>query len=218
MKTHPPLSTITRRATPSLSAGRVRRLPVFAGVDLVDADDATLARALLAHDPEARSVVCRRFKPAVTRMAARFFHSPADIEDAVQDVFVCFFSRIHTLSHPEALRSFIISITRFTIAYRKKRAVQRRFEPLDDRHADRFTVTLDPDAHQTLSRVFQLLGRVGTLGRSAFVLRFIHGLEIVEVADVLGRSPATIKRHLAHTRRRVLAMVPREAENAARAA
>lgn len=170
-----------------------------------DVDDVTLARALIARDPEAREVVWRRFRPMVARAAARFFDSPADIDDVVQEVFVCLLNRVHTLTHPAALRNFILSITRFTITYQRKRAMRRRYEPLADHHAESVTVSLDAESRETLGRVFHRLERSATIDRAAFMLRFVHGLEILEVASALGRSPATVKRHLARTRRRVLA-------------
>jgi RNA polymerase sigma-70 factor (ECF subfamily) len=176
----------------------------------MQADDATLAEALMARDPWAGTVVWWRFKPLVARMAARFFTSRADIDDVVQEVFLCLLGRIHTLSHPTALRNFIVSITRFTITYQKKRVLRRRCEPLDERHLDALSVSLDPHARETMERVLTRVSRAGTIGRMAFMLRFIHGLEILEVASVLGRSPATIKRHLARTHRRVIAKVPRD--------
>jgi len=174
---------------------------------LGNADDATLAQALLAQDPEARAEVWWRFKPLVARMAARFFDSRADIDDVIQEVFVCLLGRVHTLSHPMALRSFIVSITRFTITYQKKRSQRRRCEPLEERHTDSVVCAPEPEARQTLERILTRVARAGTVGRMAFMLRFIHGLEILEVASVLGRSPATIKRHLARTHRRAIAKV-----------
>jgi RNA polymerase sigma-70 factor (ECF subfamily) len=202
--------TVSRRQIAALSPGHVRRLaaPPRAARPLLDADDATLARALIAEDPEARAAVFGRYRPLVARMAARFFRSQADVDDVVQEVFVCLLSRVHTLSHPEALRNFILSITRFTITYQKKRFMRRRWEPLGEQHADFVSFRVAPEARQTLERVFLRVARAGTLGRMAFLLRFIVGLEILDVASVLGRSPATIKRHLSRTRRRVLAQVP----------
>jgi RNA polymerase sigma-70 factor, ECF subfamily len=172
---------------------------------LDEADDATLARALIAQDPHARTVAWQRFRPVVARVAARFFDSRADIDDVVQEVFVCLLNRVHTLAHPAALRNFILTITRFTITYQKKRFIRRRHEPLAPHHAESLSVTVDPESRETLARVFGRLERSGPLDRAAFFLRFVHGLEILEVATALGRSPATVKRHLARTRRRVLA-------------
>jgi RNA polymerase sigma-70 factor (ECF subfamily) len=201
--------TVSRRQIAAVAPGHVRRLaePPRAR-PLLDADDATLARALIAEDPEARAAVFGRYRPMVARMAARFFRSQADVDDVVQEVFVCLLSRVHTLSHPEALRNFILSITRFTITYQKKRFLRRRWEPLGEQHADFASFRVAPEARQTLERVFLRVARAGSLGRMAFMLRFIVGLEILDVASVLGRSPATIKRHLSRTRRRVLAQVP----------
>src|SRR5262249_55239061 len=161
-----------RRTIPTLTPGHLRRLPPLAVRPrgwLTDADDATLARALLAEDPEARSEVWWRFKPLVARMAARFFDSRADIDDVVQEVFVCLLGRIHTLSHPMALRSFIVSIARFTITYQRKRSYRRRFEPLDEQHAESVAFSLEPEARQTLERVLTRVARAGTIGRMAFL-------------------------------------------------
>src|SRR4051794_41467308 len=125
-------------------------------------DDPTLARALIAGDPCARAVAWRRFKPTVARIAARYFDSRADIDDIVQEVFVCLLKRIHTLTHPAALRNFILSVTRFTIVYQKKRFQRRRYEPLSEHHTDAMTVSLDPEARETLGRVFNGLERTAT--------------------------------------------------------
>jgi RNA polymerase sigma-70 factor (ECF subfamily) len=202
-----------RRPVATPAPGHLRRLPPLApprpAVPLAEADDATLARALMAQDPEARAAVFFRFKPLVARTASRFFNSPADVDDVVQEVFVCLLSRVHTLAHPAALRNFILSITRFTITYQRKRFMRRRCEPLSDQHTNALTFWQEPEARETLDRVFRRVARAGTVGRMAFLLRFIHGLEILEVASVLGRSPATIKRHLARTQQRVIAKVPR---------
>jgi RNA polymerase sigma-70 factor (ECF subfamily) len=208
--------TVSRRQLAPLAPGHVRRLAAPPPArPLLDADDATLARALIAEDPEARAAVFGRYRPMVARMAARFFRSQADVDDVVQEVFVCLLSRVHTLSHPEALRNFILSITRFTITYQKKRFLRRRWEPLGEQHADFVSFRVAPEARQTLERVFLRVARAGSLGRMAFLLRFIVGLEILDVASVLGRSPATIKRHLSRTRRRVLAQVPAAERGAA---
>src|SRR5262245_19494556 len=104
---HPAAS---RRSVVSLIPGHIRRLPPLgppatampapansAGVEsgpLSEADDETLARALIAQDPQARAVVWCRFKPLAARMAARFFSSRADIDDVIQEVFVCLLSRV----------------------------------------------------------------------------------------------------------------------------
>ena len=68
---------------------------------------------------------------------------------------------------------------------------------------------------QGLTRLERAIARLPARQREAFLLRFMHGLEILEVASVLGRSPATIKRHLSRTHQRVLAKVPRADHRAA---
>src|SRR6185295_17258429 len=81
------------------------------------ADDATLAAALLANDLRAPRVAWARFAPMVHRMLKRAFGPAQDIEDMVQDVFLCLFRKVGGLRKPESLKAFVIAITSKTIQY-----------------------------------------------------------------------------------------------------
>ena len=65
--------------------------------DLEEADDATLARALIGRSPAAPRVAWKRFAPMVRRILRRSLGPEGDIEDVVQDVFLCLFERVPTL-------------------------------------------------------------------------------------------------------------------------
>ena len=71
-------------------------------------------------------------------------------------------------------------------------------------------VTPDTDAREALARFYKILDRVNTTDRTAFVLRFMEGLELAEVAAALGLSLATTKRRLARVWARVLLLVERD--------
>src|SRR3954470_21928504 len=83
----------------------------LASDDLMQADDATLAGALIAEDLRAPRVAWARFAPMVHRMLKRAFGQPHDLDDMVQDVFMCLFRKLPGLRERGALKAFVIAIT-----------------------------------------------------------------------------------------------------------
>jgi RNA polymerase sigma-70 factor (ECF subfamily) len=73
-------------------------------------------------------------------------------------------------------------------------------------------VLTDPSAFATddwhepraaVLHLYEVLDRVSSECRAVFVLRFVEGLELVELAAVLGCSLATAKRRVADASRRI---------------
>jgi RNA polymerase sigma-70 factor (ECF subfamily) len=184
-------------------AERGGRVLLFPDVELGDADDATIARILIEGDRRAPRVAWQRFAPMVYRMLKRAFGPEHEIDDLVQEVFLTLFERVHTLREPQALRAFLISITAHTIRYelRRKAAIRwlRFGEPADAKAID-----ADLDSREAVVRLYRILDRLGSHDRTAFVLRFMEGLELLEVSHALGVSLATAKRRLARAWRRVV--------------
>lgn len=198
-----------REAAPS---ARVVYLP---GGALATADDATLARAMIAGEDHAPRVAWSRFAPMVHRMLKRTFGPGQDVDDMVQDVFLCLFRKVGGLREPKSLKAFVISITAMTIKYELRQRRVRRWMHLSgtvsDLDAPR-TEQPDPAARQALMSFYAILDRLNARDRAAFVLRFFEGLELTEVADALGISVSTTKRHLARIWKRVTLLVQRSPE------
>lgn len=175
-------------------------------------DDAGLVRALLDRHPQAARAAWTRFAPMVHRMLKRALGYDSEIEDLAQQVFMALFDRVRTLQDPTALKAFIISITTHTIRYELRRRTVRRWVRLGgtDDAAALPTVHPDPEAREALVRFYRVLDRLTSQDRTAFVLRFMEELELVEVAAAMGVSLATVKRRLAKARRRVLLLVERD--------
>lgn len=194
---------------------RTARLVYLPGGQLTSADDATLARAMMAGDVQAPRVAWGRFAPMVHRMLKRTFGPSQDVEDMVQDVFMCLFRKVGGLREPKSLKAFVISITAMTIKYELRQRRVRRWVHLSGALSEvEGPRTEQPDAatRQALNSFYAILDRLSARDRTAFVLRFFEGLELVQVADALGISVSTTKRHLSRIWQRVTLLVQRAPE------
>lgn len=190
---------------------RARVLPLRPSPDVYD-DDAALARALIERRPTAPAALWGRFSPMVHRMLRRTLGPSHDIDDVVQDVFMCVFQKVGGLREPRALRAFIISVTALTARYELRRRWVGRWVRLG-REPDRPDVRAfhpDPEAREAITRFYAILDRVKPTDRTAFVLRYIEGLELAEVADATETSLATAKRRIARVWKRVSLLVERD--------
>ena len=207
---------MTAPAGRNAAAGPGVRLIYLASDDLLQADDATLAAALIAEDLRAPRVAWARFAPMVHRMLKRAFGQPHDIDDMVQDVFLCLFRKLPGLRDPAALKGFVVSITVKTIQYEiRRRRLRARFGVAREADhetdaGDGHTEQPDPAARQALRRFYAVLDRLNAKDRTAFVLRFFEGMELTEVASAMGISLSTTKRLLDKVGKRVTLLVERD--------
>src|SRR6478735_1578960 len=180
--------------TPRLGGALMRdvergaRLIVLPGAALSEADDATLARALIARDPRAPRVLWQRYSPMVFRMLRRTLGADHDLDDLAQEVFLCVFEKVRGLREPKALKAFVISVTVLTARHELRRRWVRRWVRLSRKSdaAETQVVSTDTDAREALGRFYEILDRVNVNDRTAFVLRYMEGLELTEVAAALG--------------------------------
>jgi len=184
----------------------VRRLPLAGG------DDASLSRALADGQPAAASIAWDRFAPLVRGILRRSIGPDAEVEDAVQEVFLRFFRQVGGLRDAGALRPFVIGITlRVAGTELRRRRVRRWLRLTDDGDLpERAGAAADGDARAALRRLYAALDRLDDAGRLIFVLRHFEGLELTELAAALDTSLATTKRRLARVTARVLAMIERD--------
>jgi RNA polymerase sigma-70 factor, ECF subfamily len=170
-------------------------------------DDAALAKAAAKGDPAAHAAIWDRYVGLVRRILVRTIGPGADVEDQLQEVFLRFYRNRALLRDPSALRSFLFGIA-LRVAASELRA--RRIRSwlrltkdgvLDDQQAP----SADPDAREAVVRLYGILDRLDPNSRVAFVLHYVDGWELTEVAEVAGVSLATVKRRLARISVRVFA-------------
>lgn len=183
-----------------------------AAASLANAEDADLARALIERHAEAPRVVWTRFSSLVRRIVRRSLGPQADVEDVVQDVFAGLFAKPERLQEPAALRAYIVAMTLHHVSYELRRRRVRRWvglAPTGELPEIR-VVDANPEAHEALIRFYRILDDVRTRDRLAFVLRYVDGMEVAEVAKALGTSVPTARRCFTRAHRRVALLASRD--------
>jgi len=175
-------------------------------------DDPALVAGVVAGQRDAADELWRRYGPRVRRLLRRTLGPNGDVEDFVQETFIRLFGCLHTFENRQALAAFVTSVTSHVArAELKKRRVRRWVMLAPDRsQPDAPVLPTDPAARQALARFYRILDRLSAEERTAFVLRHMEGLDLVGVADALGRSLATTKRRLNTAWRVVVEAVERD--------
>jgi RNA polymerase sigma-70 factor (ECF subfamily) len=172
-------------------------------------DDKALAQALLAGQPGAASKLWHKYEPMVRRMLARTMGPDREIDDLTQEVFLTFFDKLPSLRKLESLRSFLISVTTFTMRAELRKRWVRRIMRLtsDGKLPEQTEAGPDRDEREALSRFYRILDGLSADDRTAFALRFVEGLELLEVAEAMNISLATLKRRLGPIHDKMVAQV-----------
>jgi len=186
--------------------------PSAAPIELSAATDAALACELQARSPDAARVVWQRYSPMVRRMLARALGPERDVEDSLQEVFLCVFNKAAELRNPASLRAFIVSIAIRTLRHEIRRRKLRSWLRLDGNVAaeDLRAVSPDTDAREALIRFYALLNRINDRDRSVFVLHVIEGMDVESIASALEVSVPTVRRCFARARERIILLAGRD--------
>ena len=120
--------------------------------------------------------------------------------DVLQDVWIKVFRGIRGLKDPDALRSWLYSIThgvavdRIRRNYSREQAEQTRFEDFNEAEEPSFA---DEDADE----VHRALNQLEVKHREVLVLHFLQDLSIAEIATVVGCSEGTVKSRMHYGKR-----------------
>lgn len=173
---------------------------------------ADLSRAAAAGDPAAFAALFDEYAPLVRTMLRRQLGPSVEVDDLTQEVFLRVFRRIGALRNPDSIRSFVMGfVIRVARAELTRRWMRRWLFLTPSGHAPETSVApADYEARQALDRLYQVLDGFSPQGRALFVLRHVEGLEIDEIAEVVGTSASTIKRRLARLAPRVFARIEKD--------
>ena len=143
-----------------------------------------LLAGLAAGRDEAFAALYAREGAALYRVAVALLGSPADAEDAVQDVFVALAQSRASLAAVEDLRAYLFTALRHAAAKAAARRRADRREPLPDALAA-------PEPRQWSVELERALAALPADRREVIALKFDGGLTFREIAAVLGVSPNT---------------------------
>ncbi|MCA9609182.1 MAG: RNA polymerase sigma factor [Myxococcales bacterium] len=184
------------------------RPPAVAAVtrlDRGDRSDEELVVRARGGDRWAAQELFRRHVGPVSATATRLLGDPVAAEDVVQDAFAIALERLESLRDPPAFRSWIVQIAVSQVhrVFRRRRFL-RFFEPDLGPGSLSYLASDDvaPDVRAELELVDRELKKLPAEQRIAWMLRYVEGMELREVADACDCSLATAKRRIdaAHTR------------------
>jgi RNA polymerase sigma-70 factor (ECF subfamily) len=163
--------------------------------------DAMLVARCCAGDPRAEEALYLRHVGYVTSLCLRLLGNRDEAEDAAQDTFVDVLQQLSSLRDPDRLKQWIARVAVHKVHRRFRRRKLLRALGLYCA-ADHDIAVLAAAAHSTpeqaaeLERLSQLLGGLPDDQRAPWVLRYVDGYKLDEVARLCACSLATVKRRI----------------------
>lgn len=175
-------------------------------------DDASLVARALDGDRWAFEALYRRHVRRVTNAVTRMVGRTAEADDIVQQTFLLAMERLGALRDPAAFAGWLsrIAVNEVRGRLRKRRWLRRL--ALDREEDDASLEALaasdaSPEVRAELAKLDAVLAAMDPELRIAWMLRFVEGWELTEVAAALDVSLATAKRRIKAARERVDAHV-----------
>jgi RNA polymerase sigma-70 factor, ECF subfamily len=191
---------------PAMADGVVRPFP---GV----ASDQALVAALRAGSTEAADQLFERYGEYVERLIVRVLGVDGEVPDLINEVFARAFERLEQLQDASALKGWLGSIAIFTArTFLRDRRSRRRFlgffAPAELPEVPFSAAPVE--CSLALSRTYQVLASLAPDERIAFALRFIDGMSLGEIGQVMGISLGTVKRRLSRAQERFVRAAERD--------
>lgn len=168
-------------------------------------DDGALLAGVRAGNPLAMAALYDRYVQDVRRILLHTLGPRLDLQDLVQDVFVGVLSSVRSVREAGALRSWLFQVTVRT-ARKHLRSNSRRWwlklwpqgDELDSQPAE----ALEETASDAVQATFRILNGMAAEERLVFSLRYVSGLELLEMAELCEMALSTLKRRLARAEQR----------------
>lgn len=174
-----------------------------------DEDDARLVVALVEGHSHARSTLFERYGAHIQRVLARMVgYQESERADLLHDVFIRAFERIGDLRNPRSLKHWLTGIAMLTTHEwfrRRKRAAPKEPPPSSE---ERRATSLEPEAIEAVRAFYSLMDRFEHEERNVFILRFVEGMNLREVAEVCDVSLSTARRRIRRADIRFRTMLP----------
>jgi RNA polymerase sigma-70 factor (ECF subfamily) len=182
------------------------------------ASDQELVERLARGDQWAKEALYRRYVKLVWTTALHMVGNRADAQDVVQDTFVEALRDLPALRQHAALRPWLLRISVHQAHRRfRRRKLFRRLgldRSIDDAPLEQLLHRGATAEQQLELRVVDRALEGASVGeRFAWILRYVDGHSLEEVADACGCSLATAKRRLSSAQERVKAALSEEVQH-----
>jgi RNA polymerase sigma factor (sigma-70 family) len=158
-------------------------------------------------DDSAFEEIAEQHAAAVAALANRLLGWPGDVDDVVQEVFVAAFLGLKKFRGASSLRTWLFTITvNKCRSFRYRRLRRLRAVALEEAAAlesrDRSGEKLALD-RETLARVRRAVQELPRKYREIVVLRYLQGLELSEIRELLGITDNAMQVRLNRARKRL---------------
>ncbi len=141
-----------------------------------------------------------RFGVSIDRRVWRLLGADSEHHDVVQQVYAQILESVGSLRDPEALTQWIVKVTVNVVRNELRHRKYRRIVKLDEAPGLELLDNTDTEDRMRLARGYKILESMKTDLRIAFVMRFIEGAELMDVASAVGCSLSTVKRRISRAR------------------
>lgn len=168
----------------------------------VDMPDAELVHRTRAGDSDAEEALFRKHAPYIATLSFKLLGDRSEAEDVVQETFLDAIRHLRSLAEPRTLRQWLAGIAVHKVHRRFRR---RRLQSLLGRTRATDSTVLEacarpdtpPDLCAELALLDLALAPLADVDRAAWVLRYVEGYGLDDVARLCRCSRATAKRRIA---------------------
>jgi RNA polymerase sigma-70 factor, ECF subfamily len=147
-------------------------------------------------DPAAFRELVTRYERRLAYYIRRMIGETSDAFDVLQDVWLLVFRKLPALEAPEAFRVWLYKIAHDVTISRLRKST-RQIPSIPEE-----TIAGEPDdwnefeAFERVELVHRMLEKLSPPHREVLALRFLEGLELNEIADIVGCEAGTVKSRL----------------------
>src|SRR5262245_26080309 len=142
--------------------------------------------------------VFRRYSPYVASIGLRLLGRDHELDDLVQDVFLEAHRGLRQIRDAGAIKGWLARICVRRAVRRLRRRRLRAFLSLDTLEHDAHLIApgASPEARAEVTRLYRKLELVPALDRAIWVLRYLEGEALEDIAVLCSCSKSTVQRRL----------------------
>lgn len=170
--------------------------------------DKDIIRKARQGDREAFRELVQRYQNRVLSVAVQILGDPDGARDAAQEVFIRVFKSLESFNFENRFFTWLYRITVNVCYDILKREKRFRAQPLEEGYqVAESDLKADEDCE---NHILNLINRLPTNQKTAFLLREKEGLSCREIAVVLECPVGTVRCHLFYARNQLKTMITRE--------